>query len=73
MVNVFKKEEIPKDKHVEYSETYQVNFWITIDGTISKKQEIYHTASKGRHKQVAAKWKKEYNNKAVTLISVIYE
>jgi len=72
-MNVFKKSEVPKGKNSLYSETYQVNFWLTENGIISKQQEIYHTASKGRHKQVEAKWKKEYKDKAVKLISVIYE
>lgn len=72
-MKVFKKSEIPKSKHVKYSETYQVNFWLTENGIISKKQEIYYTASKGRHSQVEAKWKQDYKNKNAKLISVIYE
>jgi len=72
-MKIFKKEQIPKGYRVLYSESYQVNFWITIDGITSKKQEKYFTASKGRHKQVEATWRKEYRNKAATLISVIYE
>lgn len=69
-VLVLNEKERMKDKRV-FGEQYSVRFWITENGITSQKEEIYFVInSRKAHKQVEAKWRKEYPEG--NLISVKY-
>ena len=73
MVKIFKKQEVPKGQAAVYSEDYVVHYRIQ-NGQIWTTEEItYSTASKGRLKQIAAKWRRDIANKKVELISIKYQ
>lgn len=74
MGKVLKYEEIQKNEHVTYSESFVVKFWIQgIDTFWSQKSEMYFCKTKGEHEYVFNRWKKDYNGQNVKYISLTYQ
>lgn len=75
MSKVFKINELKTtNDRVQYSESYEVNFHIQkTDGFWERRSETYRTANKSDHKDVELRWRKDFKNDNVTLISVIYQ
>ena len=74
MGKILRYEEIKKDEHVKYSESYEVNFWIQKEDSFwEKRQEMYFGETKAEHDSVTNRWQKDYTGKKVKLISVIYQ
>lgn len=75
MGKILKYDEIntKKNQHVEYSESYEVKFWIQIDEFWKQKTEMYFAKNKGEHDYVVNRWKDEYSGQNVKFISVTYQ
>ena len=75
MSKVFKSEERNRKKkeHITYSESYEVKFWIKTGEFWKQVTDIYFTASKGSHEYVEKRWKQDYANSKVKLVSVTYQ
>jgi hypothetical protein len=75
MVKVFRLEEIPKNQRVTYSESYEVKYVRPKPGTDFTEQAtvMYFAASKGRHDQVEAKFRRDFAGKFLKIISVTYQ
>ena len=73
MGKILKYSEIKNNQHVEYSEAYEVRFWIQ-DGEIWKPEtQMYFGKRKGEDEYVIKRWKLDYKDENVKLISVIYQ
>ena len=61
------------EEHRGYTESYEVKFWYRKpDGYLAKKSVFYYVKNSRRaHKNVEARWKKDFKN--CILISVIYQ
>ena len=75
MGKILKYEEInrKKNQHVEYSESYEVKFWIQDGEFWKEKTEMYFGKTKGEHEYVVKRWKIDYNGQNVKYISVTYQ
>ena len=75
MGKILRYEEInrKKNQHVEYSESYEVKFWIQDGEFWKQKTEMYFGKTKGEHKYVVNRWKSDYNGQNVKYISVTYQ
>lgn len=72
MGKILKFDEIKKNEHIKYSESYEIKFWIK-DGEFWKQiVETYFGKSKGEHEYIFERWKKDYKNKNVKFISLHY-
>ena len=74
MGKILKYEEISrkKNQHVEYSESYEVKFWIQDGEFWKQKIEMYFGKTKSEHKYVINRWKSDYSRQNVKFISVTY-
>ena len=73
MAKILRYEEIKKNQQVEYSEAYEIRFWIQ-DGEIWKPEnQMYFGKRKGEHEYVVKRWKLDNKDKNIKLISVIYQ
>ncbi len=62
------------EEHQGYSESYEVKFTFKdTDGFWKQGKKFYFTCNKGRHEQVAERWKRDYKGKEVKLINVVYQ
>jgi hypothetical protein len=75
MGKILKYEEInrKKNQNVEYSESYEVKFWIQDGEFWKQKTEMYFAKTKGEHEYVIKKWQNDYNGQNVKYISVTYQ
>lgn len=73
MGKILKYEEINKNKHVEYSESYEVKFWIREGEFWKQKNEMYFAKTKGEYDYVISRWRKDYIGQNVKYISVVYQ
>lgn len=73
MGKILKYEEIGKNQHGEYSESYEIKFWIKEGEFWKQKTEIYFGKTKSEHKAVINRWKKDYSKQNVKYISVSYQ
>lgn len=73
MGKILKYEEIKKNQHVEYSESYEVKFWIQEGEFWKQKTEMYFGKTKGEHEYVTNRWKNDYKGQNVKYISVTYQ
>lgn len=75
MVKVFLNSELDmkKNQHVIYSELYEVTYWIKEGEFWKKKTIMYRTASKGRSVEVFYRFKKDFRDKEVSIVSIIYQ
>ena len=73
MGKILKYEEIKKNQHVEYSESYEIKFWIQEGEFWKQRTEIYFGKTKGEYKSVINRWKKDYKMKIVDFISITYQ
>ena len=73
MVKIFKQSKIPKDSSAIYSEDYVVKYRIKRGEFWTTEKITYSTASKGRLKEVTAKWRSDFANEQAELISVNYQ
>jgi len=75
MGKILKFEEInqKKNQHVEYSDSYEVKFWIQ-DGEFWKQRtEMYFAKKKGENDSVLKRWKSDYKGINVKFISITYQ
>lgn len=57
----------------EYSESYNVKFWI-LDGNFWKqKTEMYYARTKGAHEAVYKKWQQDYKGQNAKYVSTVYQ
>jgi hypothetical protein len=75
MGKILKYEEInqKKNQHVEYSESYELKFWIQEDEFWKQKTETYFAKTKGEHVSVIDRWQNDYKGKNVKYVSVTYQ
>jgi hypothetical protein len=74
MGKILKYEEIKKNEHVLYSESYEIKFWIQKpDGFWEQRYEMYYGKSKGEHVSVVNRWNKDYKGQAVRFVTVTYQ
>jgi hypothetical protein len=69
MSKILKYEEIKNNQYLEYSESYEVKFWIQDGKFWKQKTEMYFGKTKGEHEYVFNRWKKDYNGQNVKYIS----
>lgn len=75
MGKILRYEEINRKKkqHIEYSESYEVKFWIQDGEFWKQKTEMYFGKTKDEHEYVVNRWKIDYNGQNVKYISVTYQ
>jgi len=73
MGKILKYEEIKKNQHVEYSESYEIKFWIQEGEFWKQKTEMYFGKTKGEHEYVINRWKNDYKGHNVKYISITYQ
>jgi hypothetical protein len=74
MGKILKNDEIKKNEHVLYSESYEVKFTFQKpDGFWEQRYEMYYGKSKGEHEYVVNRWKTDYKKQNVRFISVNYQ
>ncbi len=73
MGQILKFEEIKKNQHVLYSESYEVKFWIKKGEFWEQKKELYFGKTKSEHTHVFKRWKSDYRSEDVKFISVNYQ
>ena len=75
MGKILKYEEInrKKNQHVEYSESYEVRFWIKDGEFWKQKTEMYFGKTKSEHEYVVNRWNTDYNGQNVKYVSVTYQ
>jgi hypothetical protein len=74
MGKILKYEEIKKNEHVLYSESYEVKFWFQKpDGFWEQRYEMYYGKNKGEHEYVVNRWLSDYNDQLVRYVSVTYQ
>ena len=72
-MKVLNEQEILKQPRGLYTESYEVNYFLTIGGIAKPQSALYFTASKGRNEAVYKKWAKENRGNNVIFISVNYQ
>lgn len=73
MGKVLNYEEIKKNEHLKYSESFVVKFWKKEGEFWSQKEEMYFTKTKAEHKDVLKRWTKDNLGKEVKYISISYQ
>lgn len=74
MGKILRHQEIKKNEHATYSESYEVKFWIQGEDTFWKqKTEMYFGKTKGEHESVLNRWKKDFLGQNVKYISMAYQ
>lgn len=74
MGKILKYDEIKKNEHPLYSESYEVNFWFRKpDGFWEQRNEMYYGKSKGEHEYVVNRWNSDYKGQVVRYVSVSYQ
>jgi hypothetical protein len=74
MGKILKYDEIKKNEHVLYSESYEVKFWFQKpDGFWEQKYEMYYGKSKAEHEYVINRWEFDYKGQSVKYVSVTYQ
>jgi len=73
MGKILKYEEIKKNQHVEYSESYKVRFWIKEGEFWKQRTETYYAKRKDEQEYVSNRWKDDYKGQDVKIIAVNYQ
>jgi len=72
-MTVLKFLEIKKNQHSIYSNSYEVKFWIKESEFWKQTSELYYAKTKNNHEDIKLRWKNDYKNSNVKLISITYQ